>query len=481
MIAQVAMSTAPDVEAAVVAAEAAFPAWSAMTVRSRVAVLHKYRTLVAANARDLADLVVLENGKNLAEALASVAKGNETVEWACGMPALGVAGNTLRVSGSVSCADVREPLGIVACICPFNFPAMVPMWTVPIALALGNVVIVKPSEKVPLTFLKMALLMKEAGLPDGVLQVVNGGRECVEALCDHPRIAGLTFVGSSKVAQLVATRCRGSTVAPKRCLALGGAKNHLIALPDCVVEGASSDIVASFAGCAGQRCMAASVLLLVGEQPALVDAICRKSTALVAGTAQGQVGAIIDAASVARIVGYINAAVTDWGATVLVDGRSWASADGEGGGDPSGHWVGPTVLLFTNPDAPCLKEEIFGPVLSVLVVPSAQRALEIENGNPYGNAASIYTENGGHAEWFATRFRAGMIGVNIGVPVPREPFSFGGLPGTLSNFGDGDITGKGAMNFFSNKRKITSKYFSRPTDIVAAVSGGDAANFVGRM
>ena len=383
VIASCPLSNTADVESAVLAAEAAFVSWSAQTVRTRVAILHKYRALIAAHADELADIVVLENGKNRAEALASVAKGNETVEWACGMPALGVAGDTLRVSGSVSCRDQREPLGVVACICPFNFPAMVPMWTVPIALALGNCVIVKPSEKAPLTFLRMAQLMKEAGLPDGVLQVINGARDAVVALCDHARIAALTFVGSSKVAQIVAQRTRGSKLAPKRCLALGGAKNHLVALGDCAVDGASSDIVASFAGCAGQRCMAASVLLCVGENTALLDAIVAKAGALVAGTAQGNVGAIIDGASKERIMGYIDAAERDWGARVLLDGRGWAR--GEAGGPMTaagGYWVGPTVLLFTDPDAPCLKEEIFGPVISILVVPTAQRALEIENANP---------------------------------------------------------------------------------------------------
>lgn len=273
----------------------------------------------------------------------------------------------------------------------------------------------------------------------------------------------MTFVGSSHVAQLVARRCRALD---KRVLALGGAKNHLVALPDADVEMAAKDIVASFAGCAGQRCMAASVLLLVGDCDALLHAVVAKSQQLERGTEPGQVGAVIDRASKDRILRYINEA-EQAGVQVLVDGRTWAS-------EPTGSWVGPTVLLHTNSSDPAMTDEIFGPVLSVHKVATFDEALAIENGNDYGNAASVYTSNGGFAEYFQSRFRAGMIGVNIGIPVPREPFSFGGMYGTKSKYGDMDITGDGCIEFFSNRRKITAKWST-------ATYTGDKANFSGQI
>uniref|UniRef100_K3WXA9 methylmalonate-semialdehyde dehydrogenase (CoA acylating) n=1 Tax=Globisporangium ultimum (strain ATCC 200006 / CBS 805.95 / DAOM BR144) TaxID=431595 RepID=K3WXA9_GLOUD len=303
----------------------------------------------------------------------------------------------------------------------------------------------------------------KAGVPKGVFQTINGKAEAVTSLCDHPKVAAVTFVGSSHVAQLVARRCRAQD---KRVLALGGAKNHLVALPDADNEMAAKDIVASYAGCAGQRCMAASVLLLVGECDELLNLIVEKSKQLKRGTEAGQVGAVIDHVSKDRILKYINEAEQS-GVKVLVDGRSWAN-------EAKGSWVGPTVLLHTNPNDAAMKDEIFGPVLSIYKVKSFDEALEIENGNDYGNAASIYTSNGGYAEYFQSRFRAGMIGVNIGIPVPREPFSFGGMYGTKSKYGDMDITGDGCVEFFSNRRKITSKWST-------VINAADKANFSGQI
>jgi malonate-semialdehyde dehydrogenase (acetylating)/methylmalonate-semialdehyde dehydrogenase len=285
----------------------------------------------------------------------------------------------------------------------------------------------------------------------------------VHSLCDHPGIAAVTFVGSSRVAQLVARRCRALD---KRVLALGGAKNHLVALPDADVDVASKDIVASYAGCAGQRCMAASVLLLVGDCTTLLDKIVEKSKQLTRGTGAGQVGALIDEGSKTRVLKYINEAEAA-GVEVLVDGRSWSK-------EPKGFWVGPTVLMHSSPSDAAVQDEIFGPVLSVCRVSTFDEALQIENGSDYGNAAAIYTSNGAFAEYFQSRFRAGMIGVNIGIPVPREPFSFGGMHGTRSKFGDMDITGDGCVEFFSTRRKITSKWTS-------TIHAGDAANFSGQL
>jgi malonate-semialdehyde dehydrogenase (acetylating)/methylmalonate-semialdehyde dehydrogenase len=371
------------------------------------------------------------------------------VEWSCSLPQL-AQGKVLQVSRGVTCSDSREPLGVVASVVPFNFPIMVPMWTIPIALTMGNCMILKPSEKCPMTMNRVAQLIQEAGVPDGVFQIVNGTAEVVNALCDSPGVSAVTFVGSSKVAEIVSKRCHALN---KRTLCLGGAKNHLVAAPDADVAMAAADITSSFAGCAGQRCMAASVLLTVGEQPELIQAVVEKAKKMTAGQGAGQMGPVIDKASQTKILKYIDEAEAG-GATILLDGRKWASEHA------SGTWVGPTVILHKHKDEPALHDEIFGPVLSVLSVATKEEAMKIENDNPHGNAACVYTLSGGEAEWYTKRFRAAMLGVNIGIPVPREPFSFGGLYGTLSKFGDHDITADGAMEFFSTRRKVTSKWMA---------------------
>mmetsp|Transcript_3939 Transcript_3939/g.6984 ORF Transcript_3939/g.6984 Transcript_3939/m.6984 type:complete len:562 (+) Transcript_3939:310-1995(+) len=514
-IGKVALSSACDVDTAVKAAKNAFCSWSSRTIKQRAAVMMKFHALIQEHARELAELIVQENGKNITEALADVAKGNETVEWACSLPQLAV-GNTLRVSGQVHCTDRRDPLGVVVSIVPFNFPFMVPMWTVPIALVMGNTVVLKPSEKVPLSMQYAAKLFQKAGLPDGVFNMVQGTRVCVEALVDHPDVSAVTFVGSSPVAKIVARRCRSPALDdrnPKRCTALGGAKNHLVALEDCDVDGAAADITVSFAGCAGQRCMAASVLLTVDENngsdndttneesvgTALVQKIVSTASKIKAGSGPGELGPVIDKASYERILSYIEHSEQK-GAKVLLDGRTWKRDEG--------YWIGPTILQHSNlEEDKTLSEEVFGPVLSVFPVSSWEKAVDIENSNPFGNAASIYTTHGGNAEWFTSRFRASMLGVNIGIPVPREPFSFGGLYGTRSKYGDMDITGDGAMEFFSNRVKVTSKWpivrvggksslaVSRKRkngssnaievatngDVSVDGNGNDAANFAGQM
>lgn len=447
VIGKVALSGAKDVDAAVKVAQKAFKVWGKTGVKKRVKCLIKLHELIEEHEDEIADLIVLEHGKNKPEALGDVRKGNETVEYAMGMPSL-IPGGCLEVAGGVECREVREALGVVACVVPFNFPAMVPFWTTPIAIATGNCVILKPSEKVPLTMHYIAGLFKKAGVPEGVFQIVNGAKPVVEALCDHPDIAALTFVGSSKVAEIVSKRCRALSP-PKKCVALGGAKNHLVAVPDCNTDMASTDIVNSFAGCTGQRCMAASVLLTVTHQPKLLDAVVAKAKALVPGSGPRQIGPVIDADAQKRIINYIDAAEKN-GAKILVDGRDWAKKH------THGFWVGPTVMLFTDGNDPAMKEEIFGPTLSIMSVPTRDAAIDYENASPFGNAAAIYTTSGSHAEWFQRRFSASMIGVNIGVPVPREPFSFGGI--NASKFGDCDITGDACIEFFTWRRKITTKW-----------------------
>jgi len=455
IIGQVALSGPADIAAAVKSAEEAFETWGSMPVKTRTQVLFKLHAILRDNTDVLADFIVLEHGKTKAEAIGDVVKGNETMEYACSMPQL-IPGRVLPVSTGVECKEFRIPKGVVASIAPFNFPAMVPLWTIPIAIATGNCIIVKPSEKVPLTLCKMVKLFKEAGLPDGVINIVNGAVDCVNGICDNPDIKAVTFVGSTKVAGLVYERC---AKLQKSCRALGGAKNYLVALPDCNVDMTAHDIVRSFSGCAGQRCMAASVLLTVGEQSELLRAVVEKASKLQPSVKNvpantPTMGPVIDQTAVDRISRYIDLAEKN-GARILLDGRSWTKAQS------SGYWIGPTVILHTNSDDVHLQEEIFGPVISVLVVKNKEEAIALENRVKYGNAACIYTSVGQHAEWFSQRFSAAMVGVNIGVPVPREPFSFGGM--NKSKFGDGDITGDGGIEFFTERKKVTSKWTPPPT------------------
>eukprot|EP00397_Hematodinium_sp_SG-2012_P026882 GEMP01028208.1.p1 GENE.GEMP01028208.1~~GEMP01028208.1.p1 ORF type:complete len:510 (+),score=106.42 GEMP01028208.1:52-1530(+) len=445
VIANVPLCGEKEVDAAIQVAAAVSSKWKEQTVKARVQVMFKWKHLIEENIEEIARSISTENGKIYPEAKAEVMKGVETIEWACSLPQL-IAGRILEVSRGVNCREVRDPVGIVASIVPFNFPCMVPMWTIPIALSCGNCVLLKPSEKVPLTMQICAKLLQQAGLPDGVFQIVNGGQKVVEAIADHPKIHAMTFVGSTPVARIVYNRAKQGN---KRAICLGGAKNHMVCVPDCDVDMTLTDICNSAFGSTGQRCMAASVLLLIGEQDELMQKLIARAAALQPGQeAIGQVGPLIDKLAVDRNTRYINEAVTN-GTKLLLDGRKWS--------ERKGFWVGPTILLHaSSQDAP-MREEIFGPVLSVYVCKDFHEAIAIENGNPFGNAASIYTSTGLTADWFTGRFSAGMCGVNIGVPVPREPFSFGGM--NDSKFGDGyDITGDGLMEFCTVRRKITTKW-----------------------
>jgi malonate-semialdehyde dehydrogenase (acetylating)/methylmalonate-semialdehyde dehydrogenase len=353
-------------------------------------------------------------------------------------------GEVLEVSKGVECRTEHVPLGVVASIVPFNFPAMVPNWTIPNALALGNCMIIKPSEKVPLSVGRLALLLQEAGLPEGVFNVVNGDSEIVEAICDHPGIEAVSFVGSTRVARLVYRRATSNL---KRCLALGGAKNHLLVLPDAKPEMTAQNVAASMSGCAGQRCMAASAMVGVGAIDHIVEKICEEARRIVPGR---NLGAVINAEAKERIERYITEAEQQ-GAKILVDGRG-ATVPGK----EKGTYVGPTVIDDVKPNMAVAREEIFGPVISIMRVDSLDEALAIENDNPYGNAASVFTQNGGYARYVIDRASAGMVGVNVGVPVPREPFSFGGW--NESKFGVGDITGKSSIEFWTRLKKSTVKW-----------------------
>ncbi len=443
VIAQVPMSGHRDIDLAVRAASKAFPAWAATPIKERVQVFFRYKALLEKHIDELAALVTEENGKIAAEARAEVLKSAELSEFACSLPQI-VTGEVLEVSRGVECRIERYPVGVVASITPFNFPNMVANWTIPNALALGNTMILKPSELVPLSAIRIADLLRDAGLPDGVLQIVNGGKETVEAICDHSGIAAVSFVGSTKVAKIVYRR---ATATLKRCLALGGAKNHLIVMPDADLEMTSTNVVASMSGCAGQRCMAASVMLGVANVDHIIRRMVEVAQAIIPGT---HVGPVISRESKERIVRFINEAEAA-GATVLVDGRN---ADVPGRAD--GYWLGPTILDHVTPDMRIAKEEVFGPVLVIIRTGDVDEALRVENGSPYGNAASVFTESGGIARRVMERASAGMVGVNVGVPVPREPFSFGGW--NDSKFGVGDITGRGSIEFWTQAKKITTKW-----------------------
>ncbi|MEO8030507.1 MAG: CoA-acylating methylmalonate-semialdehyde dehydrogenase [Gemmatimonadota bacterium] len=443
LIARVPMGGASEVDAAVQGARRVFATWSRTPIKERVQVFYRYRTLLEKHMKELSELIVEEHGKICSEAEAEVSKAMELVEFACSLPQL-AGGEVLEVSRGVECRIERVPLGVVAAIVPFNFPSMVPHWSIPNALVLGNCLVLKPSERVPLSARRIAELLREAGLPAGVLSLVQGGREVVEALCDHPDIVAVSFVGSTAVAKAVYRR---GSAALKRVLALGGAKNHLIVLPDADPEMTSSNVLASATGCAGQRCMAASVMVAVSKTDHIIDRLAAMASKITAGK---ELGPVISQTARDRIIAFIDEAERD-GATVVVDGRQATVAGKEGG-----FWLGPTVVVDVTPQMRIAKEEVFGPVLVVLRAETLDEALAIENASPYGNAASIYTENGGLARYAAERASAGMVGINVGVPVPREPFSFGGW--NESKFGVGDLTGKSSIEFWTQLKKTTTKW-----------------------
>jgi malonate-semialdehyde dehydrogenase (acetylating) / methylmalonate-semialdehyde dehydrogenase len=437
------LSNYEAVNKAVKAAEKAFPAWSATPVKERAQIFYKYKTLLEKHIDELSLLVQEENGKTLPEARAEIEKSIEVTEYACAMPQI-ISGEVLEVSKGVECRIEHFPLGVVASITPFNFPNMVPNWTIPNALVLGNTMILKPSEQVPLSANRIADLLKEAGLPDGVFNVVHGAREVVEAICDHPGIQAVSFVGSTHVAKIVYKRATSNL---KRALTLGGAKNHLFVLPDANVQMTASNVAASMSGCAGQRCMAVSAMVAVGPVDNIINQLVIEAKKIIPGK---NLGAVISRTAKERIENYITEAVNE-GAVLLLDGRNCKVV-----GKENGFYVGPTILDHVKPEMKIAKEEVFGPVLAIIRSDNLENALKIQQSSPYGNAASVFTQSGGIAKYVMEHASAGMIGVNIGVPVPREPFSFGGW--NESKFGVCDITGKSSIEFWTKLKKTTVKW-----------------------
>jgi len=442
-ISSVPLSSREVLDEAVAAAQEAYISWSKWTIKERVQVFFRFRALLEQHKAELTALVTAENGKTPPEAEAEILKGMELCEFACSLPQI-LNDEIQEVSKGVECRTSHAPIGVVASIAPFNFPFMVPLWTIPNALALGNCMILKPSELVPLSAQRIAELLAASGLPDGVFNIVNGDREIVEAICDHPGIEAVSFVGSTKVAKIVYQRATHNL---KRCLALGGAKNHLIVLPDANPDISAANIAASMAGCAGQRCMAASAMVAVGKTDHIIQQICDEAKKIVPGK---NLGSVITQAAKERIERYIAEAEAS-GARILLDGRNTVVPGKEGG-----YYVGPTVIDNVTPDMAIAKEEVFGPVLAIMRTDTVDKAIEIENRSEYGNAASVFTQSGGLANYIIERVSAGMVGVNVGVPVPREPFSFGGW--NESRFGVGDITGKSSIHFWTKLKKTTTKW-----------------------
>jgi malonate-semialdehyde dehydrogenase (acetylating)/methylmalonate-semialdehyde dehydrogenase len=443
VLSTVPLSNYEAINKAVKVAEKAFPLWSSTPIKERAQIFYKYKTLLEKYIDDLTYLVHEENGKTLPEARAEVEKSIEVTEYACAMPQI-IAGEVLEVSKGVECRIEHFPLGVVASITPFNFPNMVPNWTIPNALVLGNTMLLKPSEQVPLSANRIAELLKEAGLPDGVFNVVHGSQEVVEAICDHPGIQAVSFVGSTRVAKIVYKRATSNL---KRAVTLGGAKNHLFVLPDANVQMTASNVAASMSGCAGQRCMAVSAMVAVGPVDNIINQLVLEAKKIIPGKT---LGAVISRAAKERIENYITEAEKE-GAVVLLDGRN-CKVDGK----ENGFYVGPTILDHVKPEMKIAKEEVFGPVLAIIRSDNIDNALKIQQSSLYGNAASVFTQSGGIAKYVIEKASAGMIGVNIGVPVPREPFSFGGW--NESKFGVCDITGKSSIEFWTKLKKTTVKW-----------------------
>jgi len=447
---EVRLASTADVDHAVQVATDAFPAWSDASWNKRQQVIFAFREILNARKTELAAILTSEHGKVTADALGEIARGLEVVEFACGIPHLAKGEYSENVSTGVDVYSLRQALGVVGIISPFNFPAMVPMWFFPIAIALGNTVVLKPSEKDPSAAIWMAQAFKEAGLPDGVLNVVHGDKEAVDAILNHPGIASISFVGSTPIAKYV---YETGTAAGKRVQALGGAKNHMLVLPDADLDLVADSAVNAGFGSAGERCMAISVVVAVGD---IADDLIPKIVSRMSGLKVGDgtrgcdMGPLITKEHRDKVAGYLDTATAD-GATVVVDGRGI-----EVDGDDSGFWLGPTLIDRVPTTSDVYLHEIFGPVLSVVRVDTYEEGLALINGSPYGNGTAIFTNDGGAARRFQREATVGMIGINVPIPVPVGYYSFGGWKDSL--FGDTKAYGPDAIHFFTRQKAITSRW-----------------------
>ncbi len=455
LIAKCPLGTKEDVNSAVKAAKEAYQSWRQTPVIDRVQILFKLKTLLEKHSEDLAKLCTMENGKTLIESKGDVRRGIQMIETACGMPTLLMGKSLEDIASGIDCHAIRRPLGVFAAITPFNFPPMVPFWFWPFAIASGNTFILKPSERVPLTQVRVFELIEEAGMPKGVINLVNGGKEIVNSLCSHTDIAGISFVGSTPVAKHV---YQTATSHGKRVQALGGAKNFMVVLPDANLELAVKTVFESCTGCAGQRCLAGSVILCVGDVYSKVqEEIVKKAKAAIVGDgleSTTNIGPVISEEARTRVKGLIQSAA-DEGAKILLDGRNGIE-------DLSGYFLKPTVITEVKKDMRIAKEEIFGPVICLSKVKTFDEAIEWLNSSEYGNTASLFTSSGAAARKFSYEVDPSMIGINIGVPAPMAFFSFGGTKASF--FGDIKAHGQASADFYTDT-KVTIERWVKDSSI----------------
>ncbi|WP_327702902.1 CoA-acylating methylmalonate-semialdehyde dehydrogenase [Streptomyces decoyicus] len=448
---QVAFASVDEVDAAVRAAKEAFRTWGTSSLAKRTSVLFKYRELLDAHREEIAQLITAEHGKVHSDALGEVARGLEIVELACGIPEKLKGELSTQVSTRVDVSSIRQSLGVVAGITPFNFPAMVPMWMFPLAIACGNTFVLKPSEKVPSAAFKLAELAAEAGLPDGVLNVVNGDKVAVDAILEHPDIAAVSFVGSTPIARYIHTT---GTANGKRVQALGGAKNHMLVLPDADLDLAADSAINAAYGSAGERCMAISVVVAVGETAdPLIGKIKERADKLRIGPGDdpaSEMGPLITKVHRDKVASYVSGAAAQ-GADVVIDGTGYTVE-----GYEDGHWIGVSLLDNVTPEMDAYRDEIFGPVLSVVRVETYDEAIALMNNSPWGNGTAIFTRDGGAARRFQMEVEAGMVGVNVPIPVPVGYHSFGGWKDSL--FGDHHIYGNDGVHFYTRGKVVTTRW-----------------------
>ncbi|KEF03262.1 methylmalonate-semialdehyde dehydrogenase [Streptomyces rimosus] len=448
---RVAFASVDEVDAAVAAAKEAYRTWGSSSLAKRTAVLFAYRGRIDAHREELAALITAEHGKVHSDALGEVARGLEIVELACGIPQQLKGELSTQVSTRVDVAAIRQSLGVVAGITPFNFPAMVPMWMFPLAVACGNTFVLKPSEKVPSAALKLAELAAEAGLPDGVLNIVNGDKVAVDRILEHPDIAAVSFVGSTPIARYIHTT---GTANGKRVQALGGAKNHMLVLPDADLDLAADSAINAAYGSAGERCMAISVVVTVGDTAdPLIEKIKERAAALTIGPGDdpsSEMGPLITKAHRDKVASYVTGAAAQ-GADVVIDGTDFTVP-----GHENGHWIGVSLLDNVTPQMDAYRDEIFGPVLSVVRVETYDEAISLMNSSPWGNGTAIFTRDGGAARRFQLEVEAGMVGVNVPIPVPVGYHSFGGWKDSL--FGDHHIYGNDGIHFYTRGKVVTTRW-----------------------
>ena len=450
VLAEAPCASEADVDRAVRTAHEAFLKWRDVPVVDRVQVLYRFKTLLEEHAVEVAAILTRENGKTAEDSKMEVRRGIQMVEVACGMPSLMMGDSLNDVAHGIDCKTIRQPIGVCVGITPFNFPAMVPLWMYPFAIACGNSFVLKPSEKVPLTPTRVIELLADSGLPAGVLNLVHGGKETVDALLHHPLVRAVSFVGSTPVAKYIYAT---SAAEGKRVQALAGAKNHLVVMPDADMPKTVEAIIGSAFGAAGERCLAGSVLVPVGEAAGpLLDLLAKRTEALAVGDGSQagiEMGPLVTSDHCKRVAGYIEKGVAE-GATPLCDGRRFKSASG-------GFFLGPTIFDNVTPDMTIAKEEIFGPVLSVIRVKTLDEAIKLVNRSPFGNATSIFTSNGKSAREYSSRIEVGMVGVNVGVAAPMAFFPFAGWKNSF--FGDLHAHGKDAVAFYTEQKVIMSRWF----------------------